>query len=496
MGIAHHFRPLTLAASALACLFLQGCGKPEYSEEEIGAIPAFVTSVNFSPDRLHAAFVAVDEQSGGQYVLADGVRSSTYEGVHEASLSSSPDGRRLAYAAWLEGKVHVVVDGECGPALEGFGINGLSFSPDSAHLAYVGRDVEGWRAYIDGVPGPIFTMIGESPIVWSGDSKRHAYFASDGTNWIPVVDSVARTPRGGVRSDGIVFSPDSQHWAFVALEEKSHSCIIDDAALCTHEGIALGSPVLSDGGRWACVFLEGEEARICIDGKDAATAFSAEDTRVPFFSPDGAHVALEYKSGEVWRVMIDGEPQPGDYEFIPDGIGTFSPDGRLVVIAKDAAGWHLFADGVALGENFDTPLAPPTFSPDGRHIALAAIRAGVHVVMIDGRVVASAGGVLGGTPFFNCEGRPIYALDDNGKWRLAYEGALGAPYDNMAGLCSSPDSRHIAYLADRDGAQVMIVDGVESTPVDAFLGYPVFRDGKVEVLALKGDKLLRLVCDL
>ena len=83
-----------------------------------------------SPDRVRDLRVL---ERHGQYIVLDGKRGRTYDGISIGALAFSADSRHLAYAARRGDHWRIVVDGREQQPFDGIGA--LRYSPDSAHLA-------------------------------------------------------------------------------------------------------------------------------------------------------------------------------------------------------------------------------------------------------------------------------------------------------------------------------------------------------------------------
>lgn len=127
-------------------------------------------------------------------------------------LTTSPDGRRVAYATREGDKQFVIVDGKPQKRYDGIGSN-VVFSPDSKRFAYRAQAGNKQIVVVEGIEGKHYDVVG-STIVFSPDSQRVAYAAKLGKRCFLVVDGKeGKYYEGGIGSN-IVFSPDSQHLAY------------------------------------------------------------------------------------------------------------------------------------------------------------------------------------------------------------------------------------------------------------------------------------------
>ena len=126
-------------------------------------LPGCLSSVVWygkSPDRRRA--VRVVEQCGAQFLELDGEEGPDFEGIGLEGVAFSPDSRRLAYPARVDGGWTAVVDGRRGEVWDGIGP--AVWSPDGEHIAYAAERGSAWRVVSDGRPGPAFESILEGSL--------------------------------------------------------------------------------------------------------------------------------------------------------------------------------------------------------------------------------------------------------------------------------------------------------------------------------------------
>ena len=123
------------------------------------------------------AVVAVDGKAGPRFewiVPGDPPGSAApWRDGQQRGLTTSPDGKRVAYAGVRGGKYFVVIDGiERGPYGD---VSRLTFSPDSRRFAFLMRDDPDGKQtpVVDGVPLP--DLAGEAyNLCFSPDGTRFA----------------------------------------------------------------------------------------------------------------------------------------------------------------------------------------------------------------------------------------------------------------------------------------------------------------------------------
>jgi Tol biopolymer transport system component len=180
-----------------------------------------------------------------------------------------------------------------------------------------------------------------------------------------------------------------------------------------------------------------------------ATLPVGAEPRMLAVDPTFSHCAFVLKKGAKELVVLDGV-EGKEYDGIPDHQRlVFSADGkRFAYIAKRGGKMMTVVDGKE-GKAYDRieELFHPRFSPDGKRFAF----------------IASAPAL--GFPPVN-----EFAVVDGQEQKR---------YDLVEGLSFSPDSRHVAYHADRQwnrGTSV-VVDGKENKPYDQVVGVQFSPDG-------------------
>lgn len=182
----------------------------------------------FSPDgRLHA-YMARDQN---QYrIFASGSPPLPVDAMYDWSLTSSPDGRHLAFAGIREGKKAIWLDGKAVPmdvTMIDYGNTlPIVFSPDSRRLAFSVKSEEGIHWVVDGKAGPASKIGAGMALSFSSDSRHFAFMSIQDTHGAAniVVDGVVRATYTPVAS-GPVFRNDGV-LEFIAA---------DDAGLCRFE---------------------------------------------------------------------------------------------------------------------------------------------------------------------------------------------------------------------------------------------------------------------
>jgi hypothetical protein len=291
------------------------------------------------------AFVAL---KGRQMALVVDNKETLYERVGITVFSW--DSKHMAYAHAKSNKWYINVDGEDGPRIDNvimfyyspdsskfayqaiedesqlFYINHLpgktydkvsefSFSPDSKRYAYAAVDKEGSRVVVDGKPDAVYTSVGEPK--FSENSRHYLYkgFIANPYSWVVVLNgNIYGTAYYSVEQ--YKFSPDSKHIAFRALKQKGQELIVVDNK-------------------------EHDIFRI---------------VGMPFFSPDGNHIAyhsmnVDENDAEYWYLIVDGQKLPEIYGgFIRGTPIVFDTDTEFHTIALRSPGTEFLSVEVTIPE--------------------------------------------------------------------------------------------------------------------------------------------------
>lgn len=421
-------------AICCVCLCLSACESrttetpaPHFEKVPFGTVHAAP-----SPERPEIIF---SERSGGvaQIVAKDdrfqvvhgGRAGKLYVAIGEVVLS--PDGRRCAYGAVVDGKWHMVVDGKEGAPFDS--VATPVFSPDGSHVAYPAMLGERWHLVVDST-------------VNRGTATRYLAHA---------------------------FSADSTRIAFVdeVNDEGAGRLVVSDLAFKRETVVARGvSTMLLNAARsrLAAVAGGGEQHRIVtlrLDKPDevlrGAEYFAVSD---PVFGPDGVSLAYVAKRAGVQLVVMDEKEAP----VVGHVIGS-----PVVVPGRKALGALMasFSGSVLLREFFaeDGPREATyeeaeglVYSRDGRRHAYAARRGASWFVVLNGKEGPPFDRVV--SPVFSVDGRSMaYRARKAGKRFVVVADTTGgavsmhAAHEQVFPVQFTPDGKSIAYGV-KDGQQL------------------------------------------
>jgi len=251
------------------------------------------------------------------------------------------------------------------------------------------------------------------------------------------------------------------------------------------------------GGGVAFVVVADGQSRVVHRGQVGQAYQEVGDV---VLSRDGRRHAYAARVGGTWRMVVDGK------EGVPcDRVGepVFSQEGaHLAYPAKRGGRWHLIVDE-QVGEGTRTRILGPEFSGDSSSIAfLEAAEEGDTAER--GRLVVSdlalkARTVAGeGIASFRLDAArtTAAAVSVDGEQARVLALALARPgevrrspvYQGADGLALGADGASLAYLAHRDGRDLVVLDGREQQlpPGADVLGGLVIRPDRKAVAALVG----------
>jgi WD40 repeat protein len=269
--------------------------------------------LELSPDGKRVAYAAY--KGGHAFTVLDGKPGPKYDEIDEI-LTFSRDGRRFAYGATnydADSNAHsfVVVDGKPGQKFQDVVSISVMFSPDSKHYSYTAEaGDEKYCVVVDGKPGKTYEEIGEradEPCqMYNNDGKLY-YRARTGDKCWMVIDGVPSPAYHDIVDPLPVFSANGRHYAYVArLGDRRYFVVRDGKPEPEYFNIDSRSLKITDGNRLAyqASKSDGAEDVAVIDGKESAKTTSVT------FSPDGSRTACVKPSEDYLNpalVMLDGQ---------------------------------------------------------------------------------------------------------------------------------------------------------------------------------------------
>ena len=376
-------------------------------------------SIVDSDDGQHIAFVV--RRGLKSAVWHDGTEGPIYQRI--SRLMFSPAGAHLAYIASKSTDSEVVVlDGKELATHWSISTNSLQFSPNGNRIAYV-------------FAAPTNRAVTTPPVTGLVDGQPHRFGAI-----VPLsvmVDGQPGREYPGIDTRALVFSPDSQHLAYVA-----------SLAAAGNQTVSL-----------YCVVRDGVESEPC------------ERVLETVFSPDSSHFAYGARQNGKERIVFDGKPGR-DYDLIASDSLAFSPDSESLVYRAKRDGKRFL---VVAGEE-TTPagadnFGDPVFSPDSQRKAINVTRAGKERWLIDNQAGPEYDGV-GRLSFSPDSRRTAYTGRRDDRWYLVLDGVESRAYEAIDDCVRfSPDSRHLWWLAKRQGKYRLLRDLDEQEPEYDWAGH-------------------------
>jgi hypothetical protein len=194
---------------------------------------------------------------------------------------------------------------------------------------------------------------------------------------------------------------------------------------------------------------------------------SNEALPFPKASRNGLHVAyvVESPTSHKQQVVFDGKLEP-EYDEVDYGSLVLSTHGQHVAYKVRRGGKEFVVVDDQEGPEYDT-VGEIALSPDGKRVAYAAQDGLISFVVVDGKegqgFPARPGYIGIGAVIFSPDSR-IVAFDAavaNGRSRVFMNDKRGVEYDDVSGstLTFSPDSKRLAYVAQKGGKHVVVVNG-------------------------------------
>ncbi|MBI3597403.1 MAG: PD40 domain-containing protein [Nitrospirae bacterium] len=422
-------------------------------------------------------------------------------------VSTSVDGRRIAYKVKHGDKFLIVVDGIPGREYDWI-IDPPKFSRDGTRYMY-----PAWRGkkqrhvmVINGVESEEFDHLGLS--FYFTDDGRPAYVGvrEIESPYPPPAAADGKVPEFERETEGITmnervyrYGDTGGHYStWVARPGRRLILIRDEIPSPEYDEIGWidFSP---DGRRLAYSARIGDTWKVIADGVehgDYELALPFGGVEHPaFFSPDGRRLAYAAKHGGKWHAVIDGAEGPA-FDFVDAFGGRFSPDSRRTVYKAERSGKQfIVADGVEQASAYDR-IGTTEFTPDGSTLAYLASRGNERLLVIDGvERPRPQGGWDWGLYFgFSPDGRRVaYVAPEQPKWKVFVDGLEPRAYHRILEPLFSPDGRHVAYAAALGTRWRVVVDGSEGKVYDAIAGLKFESSDRLSYIAVEGRSIVRVV---
>lgn len=208
------------------------------------------------------------------------------------------------------------------------------------------------------------------------------------------------------------------------------------------------TPTLSpDGQRVAYQAYVEDKLRMVVDGREGEVA---DELEIPFFSPDSRHVAYQAKIAGRWNFVVDGRTYPG------------------FLTQHNQFGFSADSSQIAYVDSVDEHAKPRLVVTDLRFKRqLVRESTGAIMVISEDKTRIAATSEVGNK-------QRVVELSF-AKPESVKEGPL---YDSIKQLVISADGASVAYLAEKGGARVVVLNGQEKPfPAGDLVGSLVLRPG-------------------
>ena len=191
-------------------------------------------------------------------------------------------------------------------------------------------------------------------------------------------------------------------------------------------------------------------------------------------SPDCRRVAYAVRRGLRWFVATDDKP--GEEYDLPMPIGLPMPSFADLDLQRQEKVLSRLDNDFGVQQEFVTRVfGRPVFSPDSRRLAYVAYRSVSqqifrhlsparvpvkHLLVIDGNEGEPFDRIVLGSVVFSPDSRRVaFAAERQGKFLVVVDGTEGPSFDDNYNPVFSPDSQHVSYIAGQVGSRSAIVDG-------------------------------------
>jgi Tol biopolymer transport system component len=275
---------------------------------------------------------------------------------------------------------------------------------------------------------------------------------------------LASVPAGWEKGETL-FSADGRQVAFVATQGQQFAVFHGGTMSKTYQG-AMGLVFREGRGGLAFIASQGGRNLVVVDGEEGA---GYDEVRPVRFAPDG-RVIYAAASKQQWVIVVGTRATaiPGPADPSPQ----LSADGKKLVFAElqaETGTTHLRACSLEL----------TACTQGGAYDEIAFLRSDpsrVRLAFVAGRGGKQAVGLV--------------SLDQPG---LGEE--LGAWYDEVVACALSEGGRHLAFLARRGQAYLLVKDGVEVPLAEAMVPIElvVSRNGTVLATGASGGRMVALL---
>jgi len=424
---------LQLCVCIISLLYAAGCSKKgqepkvksSSSMNEVVAQTSLLAAVERDASAGEAPNITVyfnENGRGAAYATGTG---DTLRVVHNGKaggplqaidrLVLSPDGKRVAYSAMVNGKWRMfIADAE---GMQSDEVSAPAFSPDSRHIAYAAKIGDKWYLVLDNQKMPSGLAYISAPF-FSADSKKIVYSEKDENQTASrlVVGDLAGKRLFVKESCGSHFVINSDKTSIAAISEIGEkqrvvrlsfdqpASLKEGASFDTVSNIVFGS----DDASVAYLGVRGEKRFLVVNDREDPLP-DGNMPWPPVIRPDrkGAGILISSAKGFfLYQAFSQGAVTETIYEEAADL--TYSNDGNgYAFAARKGNNWFIAVNGKE-GPAFDR-VVTPVFSPDGKFLVYRARKDGKRFM-----VIADANGkVFRQHPAYEQVFQPVFTADGN-----------------------------------------------------------------------------------
>ncbi|MEM7682990.1 MAG: hypothetical protein AAF288_13635 [Planctomycetota bacterium] len=272
--------------------FLRPSGRPVFTafqagrwrvmtgDEPVGEAMAWIEAPVPAPAADRLGWWARDADSGRWALVIDGARVGVGSAVRPAAIRWSPDASTWAVVVDNGSTMHLAHAFGRDEACEDIAQASLTLSPVGGRIAYAARQGDRWFVVLDGEPGRAHDEIDPASLRFAPDGARLTYAARDGvTHWRLFDADRPGEGLGGfvgshVSAGSMRVNPKDGRLASAGLADGQAVLLIDGDPVWSGPGV--GEPAWSpDGTVLACPVLTEAGWRLWVDGRVSEDALAS-----------------------------------------------------------------------------------------------------------------------------------------------------------------------------------------------------------------------------
>ncbi len=439
---------LTISSSQLYAAGLSYDEKIVFFSKQDETVKLFPNSLAISPNGHDVAFVAKNSQ--GMFVyFNDKPDNNIWVKIGKGTPMFNSTGDRVMYTAYDGKKWYVVIDNQKGPAVDK--IADFLFSPDGKHYAYKGSMGKSEAMVTNNKIGQKYDHI--EYLNFSFDSKRFCYSVFQNDKWLAVETKLK--PQKEYAFIGLfAYSPNSNRVAYLAKKGKDFMVVLDGKE-SPISGETIGMMTFSpDSSRFAYGLFSEGKWHLVIDGeKGPAASMAIQFT----FSPDSKKYAYSARFDNRERLIVDGRTMC-EFDKI-DTIAFSSDSAHIACRASEKDKYFVVYDGKPQ-KQYEAVVGPEFFPGKNSIYYIAKLENGKRVLITSDKMSSPYDAI--GMPIFSSSGgRLAYTIEEGTNKYVIVDETKNGPYTGVRHMGFSPDEKHFAFSAQKEGAWSIVIDGTE-----------------------------------